>query len=72
MSSIVYIPGGSVGKKSTCFAGDLDLILGIWKIPWRTEWKSTPVHSTIPAWRIPWTEESGGLQFMGSQKVRHK
>ena len=26
-------------------------------------------HSSIPAWRIPWTEEPGGLQSMGSQKV---
>ena len=28
-------------------------------------------HSTIPAWRIPWTEEPGGLQSMGSHRVRH-
>jgi len=28
-------------------------------------------HSSILAWRIPWTEESGGLQFIGSQRVRH-
>ena len=27
-------------------------------------------HSKILAWRIPWTEEPGGLQFMGSQSVR--
>ena len=27
-------------------------------------------HSSILAWEIPWTEESGGLQCMGSQKVR--
>ena len=27
-------------------------------------------HSSILAWRIPWTEEAGGLQFMGSQRVR--
>ena len=26
-------------------------------------------HSSILAWRIPWTEEPGGLQFMGSQRV---
>ena len=26
-------------------------------------------HSSILAWRIPWTEEPGGLQSMGSQKV---
>ena len=28
-------------------------------------------HSTIPAWRIPWTEEPGELQSIGSQRVRH-
>ena len=29
-------------------------------------------HSSILAWRIPWTEEPGGLQSMGSQRVRHR
>ena len=28
-------------------------------------------HSSILAWRIPWTEEPGGLQFMGSQRGGH-
>ena len=28
-------------------------------------------HSSILAWAIPWTEEPGGLQSMGSQRVRH-
>ena len=28
-------------------------------------------HSDILHWRIPWTEESGGLQSMGSQRIRH-
>ena len=28
-------------------------------------------HSGILAWRIPWTGEPGGLQFMGSQRVKH-
>ena len=28
-------------------------------------------HSSILAWRNPWTEEPGGLQSMGSQTVRH-
>ena len=28
-------------------------------------------HSSILAWRIPWTEEPGGLQSMGSRRVRH-
>ena len=28
-------------------------------------------NSSIPAWEIPWTEEPGGLQSMGSQRVGH-
>ena len=28
-------------------------------------------HSSIPAWKIPWTEEPGGLQSTGSQRVGH-
>ena len=28
-------------------------------------------HSSILAWRLPWTEEPGGLQSMGSQRVGH-
>ena len=33
--------------------------------------KGMATHSSILAWRIPWTEDPGGLQFMGSQKVGH-
>ena len=33
--------------------------------------KVMATHSSIFAWRIPWTEETGGLQTTGSQKVRH-
>ena len=33
--------------------------------------KGMVTHSSIPAWRIPWTEEPGGLQSMGLQRVRH-
>ena len=33
--------------------------------------KGMATHSSIVAWRIPWTEESGGLQSLESQKVRH-
>ena len=29
------------------------------------------IHSSILVWRIPWTEEPGGLQSMGLQRVRH-
>ena len=33
--------------------------------------KGMATQSSILAWRIPWTEEPGGLQSMGSQRVRH-
>ena len=33
--------------------------------------KEMATPSSILAWEIPWTEESGGLQFVGSQKSRH-
>ena len=33
--------------------------------------KRMATHSSILAWRIPWTEEPGGLQSVGSQRVEH-
>ena len=33
--------------------------------------KEMAIHSSILGWKIPWTEEPGGLQSMGSQRVRH-
>ena len=33
--------------------------------------KEMATHSSILAWRIPWTEDPGGLQSMGSQRVGH-
>ena len=42
----------------------LDAWIG--KIPWRKSWKPTPVF--LPG-ESPWTEEPGGLQSMGSQRV---
>ena len=33
--------------------------------------KELASHSSVLAWEIPWTEEPGGLQSMGSQRVRH-
>ena len=45
------------------------------KICIRASWellaKEMATHSSILAWKIPWTEEPGGLQSMGLQKVRH-
>ena len=33
--------------------------------------KEMAIHSSILAWKIPWTEQAGGLQSMGSQRVGH-
>ena len=43
-------------------------ILGLGKIPLEEDMVT---HSSILAWRIPWTEEPGGLQSVGSKGVRH-
>ena len=59
--------GGSDGKKSTCNAKDHVLPQG-WE---ESLEKGMATHSSIPAWKIPWTEEPGGLQPMGLQRVRH-
>ena len=50
-------PGGSDNKESTCNAGELGLIPGLGKAPG----EGTATHSSILAWRIPWTEEPGRL-----------
>ena len=33
--------------------------------------KGMAIHSSVLAWRIPWTEEPGGLQSVGLQRVGH-
>ena len=59
--------GGSDGKESTCNAGDPGLTSG----SGRSLEKQMAIHSSIFAWEIPWTEEPGGLQSMGLQRVGH-
>ena len=60
-------PGGLDGKEATCNVGDLGLIPG-WEDPLE---KGMATHSCILPWRIPWTEEPGGLQSTESQRVGH-
>ena len=58
-------------KNPPASAGDLRVMRfdpWVGKIPWSS---SMAAHSSILAWRILWTEEPGGLQFMVSQRVRH-
>ena len=59
--------GGSVGTESACNAGDPSSIPGLG----RSLEKGMATHSSILAWRIPWIEETGRLQCMGSQRVGH-
>ena len=63
---MLFTPGGSDGKESACSAGDLRLIPGSGRSP--REGNAT--HSSILAWRIPWTEEPGGCSPR-DHRVRH-
>jgi len=47
--------------------GDMGLILGLGRCPGGR--KGNPL--SILTWRMPWTEEFGGLQFMESQRIGH-
>ena len=58
-------PGGSDGKEFACNAGDRVQSLGQ-EDPLE---KGMATQSCILAWRIPWTEELGRVQAMGSKKV---
>ena len=57
-------PGGSVGKESACNAGDLASIPGSERSPG----EGNATHSSILAWRIPWTEEPGGYSPWGHKE----
>ena len=56
-------PDGLVGEESACNAGDVGSIPGLGRSPGGGH----GIHSNILAWRIPWTEEPGGLQSIGLQ-----
>ena len=57
--------GGSDDKESSCNAKDPGLIPGSGRYPE----KGMATHSSILAWRIPWTEEPRGLQSMRSKEL---
>ena len=61
-------PGSSAGKESVCnagVAGETGSIPG-WEDPLE---EGMATHSSICAWRIPWTEEPGRLQSIGLQEL---
>ena len=59
--------GSSDGKASVYNAGNPGSSPGLG----RSLEKEMAIHSSTIAWKIPWTEEPGRLQFMGSQRVGH-
>ena len=66
LKGLMGFPGGSDGKESAMqdtWVRSLD-----WEDPLE---EGMATHSSILAWRIPWTEEPGGLQSTGLQRVRH-
>jgi len=68
----LYLPGGASGKESACQCRRGKRYDGF--DPWVKEdplEEEMATHSSLLAWRIPWTEEPGGLQSMGSPRVRH-
>ena len=60
-------PGGSDDKDGACNAGDLGSIPGLERSP--AEGNGNPLQYSFL--EIPWTEEPGELQSMGSQRVSH-
>ena len=60
-------PGGANGKESACQYRRSEFDPG----PGRSSGVGNVNPSRIFAWEIPWTEEPGRLQFMGSEGVRH-
>ena len=65
-----HLPSGSVVKNPPDHSGDTGDV-GLIPELGRSPGGGMATHSSILARRIPWTEEPGGLQAMGSQRVRH-
>ena len=61
------LPWWLSSNEHACNAGDSFRSLG-WKDPLEEGWAT---HSSVLVWRIPWTEEPGGLQSLRSQRIGH-
>jgi len=63
-------PGGARDKEPPANAGDVREA-GLIPRSGRSLKKEMATHSSILAWKVPWTEEPDSLQSMGLQRVRH-
>ena len=63
-------PGGPVIKNLPANVGDLRNASSIPELG-RSPEENMKIHSSILAWRVPWTEKADGLQFIGSQRFGH-
>ena len=74
-AQLVHGERGELGVEARAAAADLKrtdgLLAKIEKVYGDRLEKEMATHSSILTWRIPWTEEPGGLQSMGLQSVRH-
>jgi len=68
ISIALNTPAGSVVKNLPADVGNTGDTVGSLGLDNALE-EEMATHSSILAWRIPWTEELGGLQSMGSQRV---
>ena len=72
---MLSFPNGSDDKKSACGAGDQSCRQILYHLSHPGQKDSLEeemaTYSSIPAWRILWTEKTAGLQSMGLQRVRH-
>ena len=67
LSTDLYFPGDSEVKNPPAIQ-EMQVRSQGWEDPLE---EGTTTHSSILAWRNPWTKEPGGLQTMGSQRVGH-
>ena len=62
------LPCSTDSKESACNVQEICVRFLGWEDPLE---KGLAIHSSILTWRIPWTEEPGGLQSVGSQRAGH-
>ena len=76
-SPVLYLFKETLGFPSDSAVKNLPKMQEMWEMQVRSLGQEDPLekematYSSIHAWKIPWAEEPGGLQSMGSQSVRH-